>query len=95
MTILSLTLENACPTDGLNGDFVGRVWLPGEDGGPTPVLIKDEGVFDISCISPTISGLLSIDEPCAAVQSSGGQKVGNVADILANTPFQFSDKHKP
>lgn len=95
MTIPSLTVANTCPTDSLNGCFVGRVWLPGESGGPTPVLIKDEGVFDLSCISPTISGLLSVDEPCAAVRSDGGRKVGNVTDILANTSFQLRDSNKP
>jgi len=95
MTISSLIVAKTYPTDSSNGCFVGRVWLPGEDGGPTPVLIKDEGVFDISSISPTISGLLSADEPCAAVQCGGKRKVGNVTDILANTSFQFRDLHKP
>ena len=90
MTRLSLTPANTCPTSGMSGCFVGRVWLPGDSGGPTPVLVTDEGVFDISSVSPTLSGLLAADDPYAVARSGKGQELGDVADILANTFFQDS-----
>ena len=95
MTRLSLTPANTCPTSGMSGCFVGRVWLPGDSGGPTPVLVTDEGVFDISSVSPTLSGLLAADDPYAVARSGKGQELGDVADILANTAFQDHDPDKP
>lgn len=95
MTRLSLTPANTCPASGLSGCFVGRVWLPGNGGGPIPVSVTDEGVFDISSVSPTLSGLLAADEPCTAAQSGKGQDLGDVADILANTAFQDRNPDKP
>ena len=95
MMRLSLTPANTCPTSGMSGCFVGRVWLPGDSGGPTPVLVTDEGVFDISSVSPTLSGLLAADDPYAAARSGKGRELGDVTDILANTAFQDHNPDKP
>ena len=95
MTKLLLTPSNTCPTGGLSGCFVGRVWMPGDSGGPTPILLTDEGVFDISSASPTLSGLLATDDPSAAAQSARGQKIGGAAETLANTGYQNRNPDTP
>lgn len=95
MTRLSLTPANTCPTGGLSGCFVGRVWLPGDRGGPTPVLLTDEGVFDLSDTSPTLSRLLATDDPSGAAQSKRGKKIGDIDNILANTSYRDRNSDMP
>jgi len=58
---IQLTAENTLPADGMRGTLVGRIWLPGEAPGPTPVLLREDGVFDLTQLAPTLSGLF--EEP--------------------------------
>jgi fumarylacetoacetate (FAA) hydrolase family protein len=99
MTTLTLNAANSLPAGGLAGCFVGRVWLPGDGGGPTPVLVNDEGVFDLSSLSPTLAGLLAMDDPAAAArgvaQAGGGVRLGDAVAILANSAHQSRDSGKP
>ncbi|MDA1098037.1 MAG: fumarylacetoacetate hydrolase family protein [Proteobacteria bacterium] len=99
MTALSLNAANTLPEAGLTGCFVGRVWLPGDGGGPTPVLVDDDGVFDLSSVSPTLAGLLAMDDPAAAahgaVRSGGAMRLGDAGTILANSAYQSLEPDKP
>ena len=42
--------------------LVGRVWMPGENGGPVPCYIKNDEVYDVSTITPVMSWLLELDD---------------------------------
>ncbi|MDE0941612.1 MAG: fumarylacetoacetate hydrolase family protein [Alphaproteobacteria bacterium] len=99
MTTFSITAVDTLPEGGLQGCFVGRIWLPagaeGAGGGPTPVLVTDDGVFDLSAISATLSGLLAMDDPATAAQRGKGAKLGDVAAILANSAYNSRDEGKP
>ncbi|MBC8240773.1 MAG: fumarylacetoacetate hydrolase, partial [Alphaproteobacteria bacterium] len=98
MTALSLNAANTLPQEGLAGCFVGRVWRPGTDGGPTPVLVSDDGVFDLSSVSATLAGLLAMDDPVAAARAArqaGAARLGEVADILGNSAHQSRGPAKP
>ena len=98
MTTLSLNAANTLPEAGLAGCFVGRIWLPGADGGPTPVLISDEGVFDLSSLAPTLAGLLAMDNPAAAAVAavnSGAARLGDLTGMLANSAHQSRNSSKP
>ena len=46
MQTLQLTVENSLPNDWQRATLVGRVWLPGERGGPAVVVIRDGEVID-------------------------------------------------
>ena len=86
MTTISLSAENTLPEDSLRGgSFVGRVWLPGADGGPTPVLVADDGVFDLSGVAPTLAGLLALDNPGDAARAGNGERLGDVGAMIANS----------
>jgi fumarylacetoacetate (FAA) hydrolase family protein len=56
------------------GVLVGRVWSRAV-GGPSPVVIKNGDVLDLSHLSPTMSGLLESDDLVTAVEG-GGPKLG-------------------
>jgi fumarylacetoacetate (FAA) hydrolase family protein len=59
------------------------VWLPGERGGPTPVVVRGDDLVDVSSIAPTLSALLELDDPVGAVRAAPPRSVGRVADVLA------------
>jgi len=95
MTQISLTAANTLPEDGLAGCFVGRVWLPGDWGGPTPVLVREDGVFDLLSVSPTLSGLLAMENPTAAAIEGKGVRLGDVEAMLANGAHDNRDSEQP
>tara|TARA_R110002012_G_scaffold271770_1_gene457039 strand:+ start:483 stop:1613 length:1131 start_codon:yes stop_codon:yes gene_type:complete len=49
------------PQDVSDALLVGRVWSK-DAGGPCPVLLKNDRVLDLSSLSPTLSGLLEIED---------------------------------
>jgi fumarylacetoacetate (FAA) hydrolase family protein len=82
------------PDDGTDGTLVGRVWRPGRDGkpgGPSVVVIRAEGVFDIMHVAPTTSALLNLADPAAAVRGATGERLGALDDIVANTTADTRD----
>jgi fumarylacetoacetate (FAA) hydrolase family protein len=79
-----LTPAAALPADGCAGTLVGRAWLPGAVPGPSVVAIRDNGVFDLSRVVPTITDLLNADDPVALAHAAG-KRIGDLAPILANS----------
>jgi fumarylacetoacetate (FAA) hydrolase family protein len=80
-----LTPDNTLPIDTYRGTLVGRVWVPGELSGPSPVVLRDAEVYDISSAFPTLSDLMNDPSPLAALRGVEGRHLGDVASILANT----------
>ena len=76
---MSDTLENAfLPQDWRDATLIGRIETAA---GPTPILVKDGVVYDMSGVAPTVSQLLKA-WPEQGVPS-GGIKLGALED------FQF------
>ncbi len=92
--MIILTPKDVLPDDGTGGTLVGRVWRPEVDG-PAVVAVRDDGVFDVTSAFPTISALCEHDDPAAALRGMGGERVGDLADILANTPPDRRNPAKP
>ena len=82
---LLLTPENTLPIDGVSGTLIGRAWVPGAIAGPSLIVLRGDGVFDLSAHFPTLSDLLETEEPVAAVRRSPGTFIGSVEALLANT----------
>lgn len=82
---LLLTPENTLPIDGVSGTLIGRAWVPGAIAGPSLIVLRGDGVFDLSAHFPTLSDLLETAEPVAAVRQSPGTFIGSVEALLANT----------
>ena len=87
-------LADVLPGDGTAGALGGRVWLPRVEG-PAVVAIRDGGVFDVSRVFPTMRDLCEAGDPAAALRAVAGERVGALADILANTPPDGRDQAKP
>jgi fumarylacetoacetate (FAA) hydrolase family protein len=87
---LALSPENTLPSDGTAGTLVGRAWVPGNPAGPCLVLVKADGLYDLTPRFPTISALLNSDDPTGAVQRAGreAKRICGLEDCLANTPSE-------
>ncbi len=77
------------PRDGFAGTLIARVWTPagltGSISGPSPVLLTDEGVYDLSSIAPTCGDLMNQGFKGADVDPDRLQRLGSYDDIMANT----------
>ena len=89
-----LTPAAALPADGTSGTLIGRAWLPGDPPGPAVVAIRDDGVFDLGRAAPTVSELLNADDPVALARSEG-TRIGDLAEILANSAYDRRDPGLP
>jgi fumarylacetoacetate (FAA) hydrolase family protein len=74
----------ALPDDAAGALLVGRVWRP-DVGGPAVVAIRNGEVFDISQTAPTVAELCEGNELAKTVREAKGERLGALADILANT----------
>jgi fumarylacetoacetate (FAA) hydrolase family protein len=82
---ITLSLANTLPADGVAGTLIGRAWVPGQMCGPSPVVIRAEGVFDLSERFATISDLLELPAPLQAVRETPGKLIASVEQFLANS----------
>ena len=89
----------ALPADAADAALAGRIWLPEADG-PAVVAVRPDGVFNVSRSFPTMRDLCESPDPAAALAHAalahaGGDRVGDFAAILANTPPDRRDRGKP
>ena len=82
------------PQDGTAGALAGRVWRPDVEG-PSVVAVRADGIYDISRHAPTMRDLAERDDAVAIVRTGVAERVGALAEILANTPEIYRDKGKP
>ena len=91
---LSSLLARSLPQDGTAGALAARVWRP-DIGGPAVVAIRNDGVFDITPTFPTVRDLCEETDPAQALRAAGGDNLGQLTDILANTSEDGRDPQKP
>jgi fumarylacetoacetate (FAA) hydrolase family protein len=82
------------PSDGYAGTLVGRVWRP-DVSGPSPVVVRADGVVDVSASFPTVSALCELPDPGAAARAAGGERIGSLEELLANTDPDTRDASRP
>lgn len=73
------------PDDGVAGTLVGRAWVPGATAGPSVIVLREDGVYDLSAGVATMSDLLDASDPVALVRSTPGRWVGTVNELLQNS----------
>ena len=94
MPALHLSSELSLPADAFAGALAGRIWRP-DQGGPSVVAIRADGVFDVSRAVPTMRDLCETKDPAAALRAADGEALGALDAILANTPPDDRDPTKP
>ncbi len=83
------------PEDGLAGTLVARVWTSGTAAGPAVVVLRPEGVFDISRAFPTMSTLLDAQRPAEAARAAAGERLCTVDELLDNSRPGSRDPARP
>ena len=91
---LSLSLKDTLPSDGAAGTLVGRAWMPGNPAGPSVVLVKADGLYDLTARYSTLSALLNENNPTEAAHQAGkgAKRLCSLEEAIANSP---SDHRKP
>lgn len=87
----NLTVEDTLPRDAARALLVGRAWLPGERGGPTPVTVRNGKLVDLSALAPTIAALLERPDAAQAVRGHEGPSLGPLAEWLDATTTHGPD----
>lgn len=70
------------PDDGLTGTLVGRAWVPGPVPGPSVIVLRANGVYDLSAHFATMSELLDAADPAGQVRAAPGRLVGTVDQLM-------------
>lgn len=91
---ITLTPENTLPVDNPSATLIGRAWIPGPVAGPSPIVLRTDGVFDLSRHFPTLSDLLEQESPLQALAQTPGTFISSVEELLANTG-DHADPSKP
>lgn len=88
------TAADALPDDAAYGVLIGRIWDP-VAGGPSPVVVRDGKVLDVSADFPTVRDICELPDPAAVVARLDGRRVGRFRDVLANTGAADRDLTRP
>jgi len=84
------------PEDGYAGTWIGRAWVPGDLAGPSVVLVRPDGVFDICRHVATVSALLDLPDPVAFLRALPvDRRLGAVEDLLRNSDPAGRDASRP
>jgi len=91
---IELTPGNTLTADLESATLVGRVWAPGAPPGPSVVLLRPDGILDLSRWFPTLSALLASPDPAAAAREAGrtAPLLCGLVECLANSA---ADRRNP
>lgn len=88
------TAAEALPDDADLSVLIGRIWDPQADG-PSPIVVRDGDVFDISSHFPTVRDICELPDPATVVSELSGRRVGTFEEVLANTGADERDRGRP
>lgn len=83
-----MTASSILPDDNVAGTLVGRVWNPQENG-PSVVVVREEGVIDISRVFPTMRDVWECAEPVRHVRSAHGPLLASLDELVRATVDPF------
>ena len=80
---MTASARDILPQDGTAGTLVGRVWRHGHPEGPSVVVIRADGVFDITAAAPTMADLCNAPDPVMLAKTKG-ERVGSLDDVIGS-----------
>ena len=94
MPYTQLSEVEILPSDGFAGALAARVHRP-DLGGPAVAAVCADGVFDVTTQFATMRDLAEQPDPAASLRAADGERIGSLAEILANTPPDGRDSSRP
>ncbi|VTU15647.1 Fumarylacetoacetate (FAA) hydrolase family protein [Variovorax sp. PBL-H6] len=93
----TLSPATSLPRDVERAALIGRLWQP--DVGPTPVVIHEGGLHDLTRLAPTTSQLLELDDPVGlvrqALRDNDAPRIAALDAALANSDEARRDPELP
>lgn len=74
------------PDDAERACLVGRVWIEEGGSGPRVVTVRDEALWDLSRLAPTMSDLLDLDNVAARIRDHQGERLCGLQEALLLAP---------
>jgi fumarylacetoacetate (FAA) hydrolase family protein len=90
-----LDAKTALPADGTAGTLVARLWLPGEEAGPAVGVLRGDAVYALGREAPTVADLIEARDPPGLLRSAPVERVGTIAEVLANSAENARDPRRP
>lgn len=87
----TVTAAETLPEDAGRALLVGRAWVPGPDGGPVVVLVREGRLVDIGALAPTLSQLLEMGDLPGALRAAHGPDLGSLDAWLESTCIHGPD----
>lgn len=93
---MKLSVANILPYDFESATLVGRAWLPGQQAGPSPVVLREGNLYDLSRVVSTSSALINAADPLRLVRDAIARGWARpVADVAAALENSHADRHDP
>jgi fumarylacetoacetate (FAA) hydrolase family protein len=79
---MRLFAHDILPEDGLAGTLVGRAWIAEPVPGPRPFVLKDNVLYDLSSLAPTLSDLFELPDAARRAREHDGPKLHSLDGAL-------------
>ena len=95
-----LYAKDFLPADGTSGTLIGRAWIPAarsqnKIAGPSPILVAEDGVFDLSAIAPTVAELINSGFDRSRLDPGKVRYLCSVQDLLHNSHSESRNSELP
>ena len=93
--VLNLSVDDCLPDDIDDAILLGRAWVPGQIAGPSPIVVREGRIFDLSNAVTTVSELLNAETPLDIIEGIRGEDIGSLSEILRNTDYSQQKEELP
>jgi fumarylacetoacetate (FAA) hydrolase family protein len=79
---MTLSADEILPDDRYSGTLVGRVWIEGAQPGPRTLVAREDGLYDLSALAPTLSDLFDLPGAAERVRAHKGERLCTLDEAL-------------